>query len=39
MSEGSNQLNVPDDALIQELINESDARLEELIPFLSQGGL
>ncbi len=27
-----------DDALIQELINESDARLEELIPFLSQGG-
>jgi hypothetical protein len=38
MSEGSNQLNVPDDALIQELINESDARLEELIPFLSQGG-
>lgn len=39
LSEGINQLNVPDDALIQELINESDARLEELIPFLSQGGL
>ncbi|MBS1993867.1 MAG: hypothetical protein JSS83_25295, partial [Cyanobacteria bacterium SZAS LIN-3] len=39
LSEGVNQLNVPDDALIQELINESDARLEELIPFLSQGGL
>jgi hypothetical protein len=39
MSEGSSQLNVPDDSLIQELINESDARLEELIPFLSQGGL
>jgi|GEM_PF-675986 len=39
LAEGVNQLNVPDDALIQELINESDARLEELIPFLSQGGL
>jgi len=39
LEEGVNQLNVPDDALIQELINESDARLEELIPFLSQGGL
>ncbi len=39
LSEGVNQLNVPDDALIQELINESDSRLEELIPFLSQGGL
>ncbi|MFA7336553.1 MAG: hypothetical protein WC028_07180 [Candidatus Obscuribacterales bacterium] len=39
LEEGVNQLNVPDDSLIQELINESDARLEELIPFLSQGGL
>ncbi|MBI5174994.1 MAG: hypothetical protein HY986_19055 [Candidatus Melainabacteria bacterium] len=39
LQEGINQLNVPDDALIQELINESDARLEELIPFLTQGGL
>ena len=39
LEEGVNQLNVPDDALIQELINESDSRLEELIPFLSQGGL
>ncbi len=39
LDEGVNQLNVPDDALIQELINESDSRLEELIPFLSQGGL
>jgi hypothetical protein len=39
LSEGTSQLNVPDDALIQELITESDARLEELIPFLSQGGL
>lgn len=39
VQEGINQLNVPDDGLIQELINESDARLEQLIPFLSQGGL
>lgn len=39
LQEGINQLNVPDDSLIQELINESDARLEELIPFLTQGGL
>lgn len=39
LQEGINQLNVPEDSLIQELINESDARLEELIPFLTQGGL
>ncbi|MDQ5965845.1 MAG: hypothetical protein QG625_2000 [Cyanobacteriota bacterium erpe_2018_sw_39hr_WHONDRS-SW48-000098_B_bin.30] len=39
VQEGINQLNVPDDGLIQELINESDDRLEQLIPFLSQGGL